>query len=231
MNNDSKYLQFWSKMFGLTVEKLRKSQSEFVMSGDYIQKYGDRYIFQFEDFSTTKKIVAGANPQIATWDLPQIEAACNLAFDDVDFVLESADSFIATDSDPRVSRCDGWTNSISEFLAACSEDDRDTLDLSFEEEIVVALIEQGRVQAMARSVPIKETELCDVTMLVHPECRGRGLSTSVMSELVHQSLAEGFLPKYRVRKDHSSSIAVARRCGFIPRFHLQSWELKTNSVG
>ena len=91
--------------------------------------------------------------------------------------------------------------------------------------MVLGLFNQGRLAAIARFAPIRDTGIADITVVVRKGERGLGFSTPLVSEIIKLALKEGFEPKYRVDESNGASIAIAHRLGFKPLSHILAWEV------
>lgn len=111
------------------------------------------------------------------------------------------------------------------FYSDCSGQDINTLDLSFDEEVALGLYHLGRLTAISRYAPIRESGIADITVVVRNGERGLGYSTPLVSEVIKLALAQGYEPKYRTDENNTASIAIAQRLGFKPLSHILAWEV------
>lgn len=241
--NHDFYLQFWSKIFGIPAFQLKNSEAEILSSGFYIEKHGDKYIFFYMDFSTGKKVLAASENNLSelrrNFDVQALSQhdveslrsedyfrGLPLAFRDIDYGFSSIEGFKPVSSagfDIRYIDVD-HRQEIEEFYQDCSEDDKDTLDLTFENETALGLYVENKIVAIARYTPLRETQIADITVLVRRTARGKAYSAPLVSKLVERILRNNLVPKYRVEENNHASIAVAKKLGFKPMFRLLAWE-------
>lgn len=235
------YFQLWSKAFGLSSEELAGKDLSVVTTGYYVERHQDDYVFFYFDEDSGKRVLAGSEKNLkeikkelgaglAKLQFADIRSAPwfkdkNLAFKDIDYCLTSAAAF-------RPAAVQGFdvralTNpqdpAIEDLYTDCSEDDKDTLDLTFDNEVALGIYLQGHLAGIARYTPVRDTQIADITVLVRNSARGQGLSTPLVSRLVEKIIAEGFVPKYRVEESLVASIAIAKKLGFTPRFRVLTW--------
>lgn len=237
------YLQFWSKIFGITPFDLKNPEPAFLSSGFYIERHGDKYIFFYLDLYSGKKILASSENNLVDlrkfFDLRALERQDPdsirnesffkerpLAFQDIDFGFLNLQDFTpvpSVDFDIRA-LSEHQTEEIEEFYLNCSEDDKDTLDLTFENETALGLYIENKLAGIARFTPLRDTQIADITVLVCYKARGKRYSAPLVSSLVEKILKSNLAPKYRVKEDNNASIAIAKKLGFKPMYHLLAWE-------
>lgn len=225
------YYNFWSQLFNLPEADLKNSASEVVSNCRYVEKYGDDYIFQYQDLTTKKRILAASVNNLEKFNLSVDETASNfeLVFDDVDYCLDSIKNFKSAPSlaNLEIRRLSFDDLSIVEkFLADCSEDDADVLDLNLTGDIAFGAFVQGSLVGISRYIVIKGTDVADITVAVGQNERGNGYSKPLVSAVVEHILAANLYPKYRVKADLQSSVRVALGLGFEPKFKLQTFALR-----
>ncbi len=244
------YYHLWSSIFGLNEIDFENATPRIVSTGRYIEKHQDKYAFFFTDLTSGKKIFAASRKNLARLggavnesDLQNFEweSVKNLpwskdlpvAFADLDYGFVDAKNFRTVAADNLKNRgcklsnlTPSETSRIEEFYRDCSEDDRDTLDLTFENEFALAVMKDDVPQAIARSLDVRDSNICDITVVVRNSARGNSLSAPLVSKLVERILGSGRLPKYRVAETNSPSIKVAERLGFNLMFSLIAWEMK-----
>ena len=236
------YVDFWSKMFGLSSKELSSSTLSIVTAGHYVERHQDKYVFFYYDEFYGKKILACSEKNLMKTqeitgeilnklDIESIRDAlwfreADLAFRDIDFCLASKNSFKSVDSnnfDIRPLEAH-QTAEIEKFYSDCTEDDKDTLDLTFENEVALGIYQNSVLAGIARYTQIRSTAIADITVLVRKAARSQGLSTPLVSRLVDLIFVENLFPKYRVEESNLSSIAIAKKLGFQPRFRILTWE-------
>lgn len=237
------YFRLWSKAFGLSSEELAKKDLTVVTSGYYVERHKDDYVFFYFDEVSGKRVLASSESNLADIqktlgkDLSQLQYTNirtaswfkdrKLAFKDIDFCISGRGAFKPVDGtsfDVR-SLVNPEDPAIEELYLDCSEDDKDTLDLTFENEVALGIYQDDRLAGIARYTPIRDTQIADITVLVRNGARGKGLSTPLVSRLVEKIFAEGLVPKYRVEENNVSSIAIAKKLGFTPRFRVLTWAM------
>lgn len=237
------YHQFWSTAWGLDYTEILTSPITITSAGRYLEKHSGKYVFLFTDLPTGHRVLAADEQQIENIlnavsidKLTQLKefdlrdrlpfANFKLAFEDIDFGFENPSDFRPFDvSKYAINRLSIKNEKeILDFLKTCSEDDADTLDLEFENDVVWGIMEKGSIAGLARSTVMKnQTQLNDVTILVSPQARGQGLSTPLMSKLIESILQKNQSVKYRVAASNSPSLAIARKLGLNPMSKLIAW--------
>jgi len=226
MKTDS-YFNLWTKAFGLSPEELSTGDLSIVSSGYYVERHQDKYVFSYKDELLGKRVLAASERNLATVRETSWLENHSPAFRDIDFCLADKNSFLKVTGDFYIRPLFNHQEAeLESFYQDCSEDDKDTLDLTFENETVLGLYQNNLLAGVARFVPIRNTSIADITVLVRNEMRGRGFSAPLVSRLVELILAEGLLPKYRVGETNLASIAVAKRLGFYPRFRVLAWDME-----
>lgn len=246
MNRSStRYKKFWATMFGFSIEEMARPGYSVTTAGYYIERHEDSYVFFWTDLISKKYILAASAMNIAElqfevspMELQKLDSQSirtapyfkdlTVTYKDIDFGLIDTSDFkpIVTDALP-IKNLDGSEKSDLEmFFTDCSENDRDTLDVTFDDgEVVLGFYNQGRLAAISRFAPIRDTGIADITVVVRNGERGLGFSTPLVSEVIKLALQEGFEPKYRVDESNGASIAVANRLGFKPLSHILAWEV------
>lgn len=236
------YYEYWNKIFQTTTADLQKSASLMTNKGRFIEKYGDQYIYFYQDLSTNKVILAAADNNLKKINLTEDQIAQHdsqsirhhhsfknykLAFYDIDYGLnkiEFAQALQINDLKIKLINRD-HLDILDLFYLDCSDDDKETLDLNLEQDTVLGAFYQNKLVAVARYITIRETHIADITVLTCQTERGKGYSKPLVSELVKLILSKGLCPKYRVQDTNIASIKIAERLGFKPCFHLLTWEV------
>ncbi len=214
------YYELWAKSFGLPIDEFRSAAAARTSAGSYLEKYGTQFVFQFKDLSSGKEIVAAAHEQPISFD------SMTIAFDDYDFGFTLATDYQQAAAPPGFTfrALENGDSELSAFVSACNEDDLDTLNLTFENEIAFGMFEGPSCIGVARAAAMSSVAgLVDVTVLILPARRGQRLSAPLVSHLLTRVLKNGLLPKYRVAHDNLASQAVAVRLGFEKMFHVRTW--------
>jgi predicted GNAT family acetyltransferase len=107
-------------------------------------------------------------------------------------------------------------SAVRDFCAHCTEDEVDTLDLDLESDNAFGFFDEGQLVGIGRSAPITTTSLSDLTVLVRPDFRNRGIASSLVTQLLLCVGADGAVPKYRVSTSNRASQTVAERLGLVP---------------
>ena len=211
--------EFWRSALGVT--PLAQTLI-FSAGGHYVEKHGDAYVFLFTDLLDGARVFAARPERHA---LHARLAGLEVAFDDLDYLVESFQPRPLPPSARRLAAEDA--SALALFLAACGEDDADTLDLTPGEDLAFgAFAPDGALLGVSRFTPIRRAPtLADVTVLVAPAARGRGLSTPLVSAVVAEARARGLTVKYRVGETNRASRAVAERLGLLPRYRLMTYRV------
>ena len=213
------YYEFWSKSFALDPLDFENRETRVIHAGRYIEQHGDKYVFRFFDLTTRKEVLS-----VPLSRASDPFAGLTQQFDDLDYGFRAPTEFKHAQSSGSIRRLQPMDTALSEFLGACSEDDRDTLDLTFENEFAFGAFEGEVLQGVARAALTRTVpQLADITVLVRPEARGRRLSTPLVSTLIADLLRRNLVPKYRVAADNFASQAIAQRLGLTPLFRVQTW--------
>ena len=243
-DHEANIIKFWARAFGCSNEELVKSDLSIVSNGVYVEKHADKYAFFYHDqihqktvLAASTRIIEEITKDVGVDRLSQLNydsilsepwfKSKKVAFSDIDLCLLDMSAFTPTNEPLDFRRLDDENDELEDFYQDCTEDDRDTLDLTFDGEIAYGLYHVGGLAAVSRYLRIKETNLADITVLVRKSQRGRGLSVPLVSKVVEAILEDGLLPKYRVSATNAPSIAVAKRLGFRERFRLIAWETDT----
>ena len=236
------YYEYWNKFFHSTTADLQKSTPLVTNKGRFVEKYGDQYIYFFQDLATNKKIIAAtdnslkkinlAEDQIAQYDSQSIRSHpafknYKLAFYDIDYGLDKTEfSYVSPFKDLNIKPLNSDDHNILDlFYLDCSDDDKETLDLNLEQDTALGAFYQNKLVAVARYITIRETYIADITVVTGTTYRGKRYSTPLVSELVKLILSKNLCPKYRVQDTNMPSIKIAERLGFKPYFHLLTWEV------
>ncbi len=229
------YYEFWSKAFALSLAELRTPHFALSTAGTYVEKHHNKYLFLYTDLASGKKILAGTSAVIAT--LGQVDRAnppeelpgLTASFRDIDYGFPAASDFypMPANSKVHIKPVTGRDRSaIEEFLKGCSEDDQDTLDLTFENEFALGLFDGGKILGVSRYAAIKDnSKLVDITVMMTPTARGLGLAAPLVSQLIEEIFKCGLYPKYRVSVDNAASLAVARKLGLRPMYKLITYAI------
>jgi RimJ/RimL family protein N-acetyltransferase len=223
------YRKFWAKVFALSQAELGLRKLSTTVTGPYVEKYGKRFIFLFEDLATKKRVIAGSPQREGSlrWSLV---CRMKLNFDDLDYGLPRRSAFrsaLLPDKNVRIARLTRrQIRAVHSFRRQCSARDWDTLDLTFKNEYVLGLFEGKKILGIARYAGIRnQPQLADITVVLLRRARGHGYSTPLVSALMEKILARGLLPKYRVGRNNHQSRAIAEKLGLRPLFSLRTFAL------
>lgn len=107
---------------------------------------------------------------------------------------------------------------ITDFIAACPEEDRDEAELDIDDldpAILAVLDCEGAAAALAFARPWNhDQDFDDIGIITRPDCRGQGLGAAAVALLVHQQQALGRLPLYNCDVENAGSDALADSLGF-----------------
>jgi RimJ/RimL family protein N-acetyltransferase len=235
------YFGLWTKAFGLPVGDLTVSGISVVSSGYYVQRHQDNYVFLYFDEQTGKLILAGSEKSLAVLkgELGDQLSKLNyqnvrglswfkdreLVFKNIDFCFSDSSEFIPFNNTSLDIRELSPANQseIDELYLDCSEDDKDTLDLTFEDEVAFGVYDGSKLIGISRYAVVRDTKVADITIVIRQSYRGKGYSSGLVSRVVETALRNGLVPKYRVDESNHASIAIAKKLGFSPRFHVLAW--------
>ena len=237
--------KFWATMFGYSIEEMARPGFFVTASGYYIERNEENLIFFWTDRINKKRILAASEANLArlqgmlsTADLQKLDAKSirqapffkdiHLTFQDFDLGFTHPAEFTPADIGKLSIRPlhGSEKTELELFYSDCTEKDQDTLDLTFEaKDFALGLYNDGRLAAISRYAPIRETGLADVTVLVRNGERRLGFSTPLVSEIIKHALSAGYEIKYRVEETNQASIAIALRLGLKPLSHLLTWDV------
>lgn len=242
------YYEFWANAFALEDREIRSTDPAFVTKGSYLERQGEQYVFYYSNLITGKNILAAheqtmrsLKAQITIEELRRFSSQTirqciplrelNLEFRDVDYSLPIGQKLKtpALRSDCKiVALNESCRDHLEEFLRACSEDEKDTLDLRLGEDPSCGLYDlDGSLQGVCRFSQMPAVpSLVDITVLVRPVARGRGFAKLLVAELLSQALRQSLTPKYRVKEDNFASRAIAQRLGLVQANFLLAWRCR-----
>jgi RimJ/RimL family protein N-acetyltransferase len=242
--SSTRYKKFWATMFGYSIEEMARPGFSVTASGHYIERHEDSYVFFWTDLISKKHILAISEInlselqyELSSSDVQMLDSQTirtapyfkdlTLTYKDIDFGLADRADFRAVATDGLTIKFLSGTekSDLEQFYADCSEKDQETLDLTFDEEVALGLYNQGRLAAISRYAPIRDSGIADITVVVRAGERGLGYSTPLVSEIIKLALEQGYEPKYRVDESNAASIAIANRLGFKPLSHILAWEV------
>jgi RimJ/RimL family protein N-acetyltransferase len=240
----TRYKKFWATMFGYSIEEMARPVFSITTSGFYIERHEDSYVFFYTDLISGKQILAASEINLAELQFevsPEELFKLNsqsirlapyfrdltLVYKDLDYgLLDKADFTPVNSQSFDIQPLNGSeTSDLAVFLADCSENDRDTLDVTFNEEVVLGLYNQGQLAAISRYAPIRDSGIADITVVVRNGERGRGFACPLVSEIIKLALKDGYEPKYRVDENNRASIAIAERLNFKPLSQILAWKV------
>lgn len=209
------YLEFWSLVLGVPADDLLYPGPQVSHQGRYLAKRGPDRIFLWRDLVGGKVVVA-ADPSFGE---PLVSSFAELGlteeFDDFDYGwIDGTRPVLAPD--PSVHRlAPASAPAVAAFSALCSEDEIDTLDLDLEADTAFGVLEDGQLTGIGRSAPISGTSLSDLTVVVRPDVRNRGIASALVAQLLLDLDTQGRVPKYRVSTTNIASQKVAERVGLV----------------
>jgi len=101
---------------------------------------------------------------------------------------------------------------MAELQTACSEQDLAYGQVSIKDDAVVGVYRE-KLLIGAASIWTLEEDLVDIGVLIHPDYRGLGLGSSIVSFLI-ESLPTHKIPLYRADYDNLASVHIAIKLGF-----------------
>ena len=227
---------FWDLAIGIDLSQ----PLSFSSNGRYVEKFGDRFVFYCEDLATRNKAFIGPSewieklqrePLLRDCDRSSVRALkpfCDLklAFKDLDYLSpQSSDTTLASLPFGYSICIIDQSTDLADFYSDCSESDRDTLDLTFDGEAAFAVFRDTTIAAVSRYLPVRNTNLADITVVVRNSERGHKLSAPLVCHTINDILAHDLFPKYRVDEDLVASRKTAERLGLVARYQLLAWEV------
>jgi hypothetical protein len=236
------YRDFWAKAIGLPTRDKILQKPLLLCEGRYLERHEDRYLYFFKDHTTDQVALVGKPEQLNQLQelqlaelneqsVRQIEpfAGVEPAFCDLDYGLRSLSEFRPfQDELPDTFRVASLESpealGLSDFLTELSQDERDILDLCFENEFSMGIYQNNKLLAVSRALKVRDTDIADITVVVHPGERKKGWATPLVSAQLEQVLSLRLIPKYRVEATNLASRRVAERLGFVALYSLLAWE-------
>lgn len=242
------YYNYWNKIFNITVDELKNNQPLITSQGRLIEKYGDQYIYFYQDLTNHKKIICGSQRNLSklhvdkktlsTLDFNTISSHnifenLKLTFHDIDYTIPRSNftAPVTSINSYNIRQLTIMDNElVQDFHTDCSDDDKDTLDLDLENDMTFGTFYNGHLAVISRFIKIRDTDVADITILTRQLFRGQKLSTPLAAEIVNTILSQGLYPKYRVQVTNIASIKIAEKLGLIPSFRLLTWEISDSNI-
>jgi len=244
VNAQEAYVDFWSMAFEIEKANLQKPACSFATSGRYVKRDPDGLLYFFYDIHTKSKVYASSAKNIEYLQaevahdtlLAQIpQEICQLPFlaekellyNDIDLYFSRPEDFQSVASDGLDIRELSKANEaeLTALYTDCSEDDVDTLDLSFDDLCILGLYIDNVLVGVTRYYIVPQTRgITDVAVLLARRVRGQGLSTPLVSRLVEIIIERGDIPRYRVKEDNIPSRSIAKRLGFSIAHRIMVWK-------
>jgi GNAT superfamily N-acetyltransferase len=130
---------------------------------------------------------------------------------------------------PRVESLPASHDAVGRLAAACGPDAEESGLLDVDAPVAVWRV--GDLVVAASGYQIWHGRLANLSVLVHPAHRGRGLGTAVSAGAVAWSVAAGLLPQWRARTTLLASRQIARSLGFVELGRQATYELPTPPPG
>jgi GNAT superfamily N-acetyltransferase len=131
---------------------------------------------------------------------------------------------------PRLGFLPARHDAVRRLAAACAGDDAEESGL-LEVDSPVAVWRAGDLVVAASGYRVWHGRLANLSVLVHPGHRGRGLGTAVAAGAVAGSVAAGLLPQWRARTTLLASRRIARSLGFVELGRQTTYELPAPPPG
>lgn len=246
--SEKEFLGFWSYMTKLSVKQLTGGGLYFSSVGFYCERE-PKAIYLFTNFLSGTKVLMGneeninlirnsiQEDKITAKEILNLDhyKDYELTFDDIDLFLEQEPNMSINNEGLVLNQIsEDHKQAIDTFYQKLTEDEVDTLDLSFEGDLSIeawAVWEDDRIVAIARYtvLPTKQG-MMDLTVVTDPAFRGRGFATVLIHKLITLGLKNNYIPRYRVKSDNVSSMKVAEKLGFKPYCNIQAI-LKKEELG
>ena len=109
------------------------------------------------------------------------------------------------------------------FEAAAPEADFDEAFVELGHWVAFGAFDGDTLVAAGSAYPFEDDSLlADIGVVTLPGSRRQGHGRALVHALSRHALAEGFEPQYRCQLDNASSVAIARRAGFVS---LGTWDV------
>jgi GNAT superfamily N-acetyltransferase len=125
---------------------------------------------------------------------------------------------------PRMGSLPASDDAVRRLAAACGGDDAEESGL-LDVDSPVMVWRAGDLVVAASGYSVWHGRLANLSVLVHPAHRGRGLGTAVAAGAVAGSVATGLLPQWRARTTLLASRQIARSLGFVELGRQTTYEL------
>ena len=102
------------------------------------------------------------------------------------------------------------------LMDAVSEEDRARGEVTAQDDFTCCIVENGRMLAAAGAVA--ENGIADISVLVRPDARGRGLGAQTVSALIRKIRKAGLETLYRAENDNLPSMRLAEKIGLARGF-------------
>jgi len=129
--------------------------------------------------------------------------------DDHELVLNSNENSVGV---RQLSESDSTL--FNDFESRNTEKDLDDVEIELDNEAVFGAIDDGALNCVADYYRWSNKDVADIGVLTVPDCRGKGVASSVVEALCRHALSQGLLPQYRCQLDNQGSIGVAEKIGF-----------------
>lgn len=223
--------QYWANVLSCPVGTLRPKRGIAVPHtglGDYAGIYAIAIGDGLPIVSVPPDLLDAAERIAPTWTSTSIQAPTEFAVmldDRAGLVLGPArisycdrNTFrpTAASHDARVlsPAADTDVRAVDELRRACSAADWEAGGTALQERDAVGVFVDGALVALAGYEEWGE-RLAHISVVTHPNHRGRSLGTLAVSALTSRLLAFAFVPQYRTLEANTASLRIGTRLGFV----------------
>jgi GNAT superfamily N-acetyltransferase len=101
-----------------------------------------------------------------------------------------------------------------DLRAACAPEDWDPKDFALEPQCTFAAFDADGSLAAVANFRIWDGGIAHISVIAHPERRGRGHATRAVAATMEAAVRAGLVPQYRVLAENAASLRVAEKLGF-----------------
>lgn len=183
-------------------------------------------LYTFEDrrvFALAPEIEEGMELVDPQAELDQV-LQCLFDLDQVRAVKESVTGFYAPR--PQIGErlpAIADEGALADLFQAMDETDSILGEVTAADDFTCCILENGRMLAAAGAV--RMGKIADISVAVHPECRGQGLGARVTAALIRKIQGAGCVALYRAQHNNLPSLRLAQGLGLRRGFLMEGVQL------
>lgn len=152
-----------------------------------------------------------------------------LCFDDIDMDLPKSaiESSLLKTTDLMNVRFLGVDDQeiMDIFYTECSEDDKDTTEPKLGVDTAVGVFMNDIMVGLGSYYDISDTDIVDLTVVVQPKHRGRGIAEYAIRVLIESTVNSRKTIRYRARRSNLATLRVAEKIGFVPHAEIKVYSI------